>query len=118
MRVDIDFTAFVDATPSPHLVLDTDLVIRYVNPAYVQAIGRTTDELIGRYFFDARRKAPVRPMVRNGTCWRHCAGPGRPGSRTLWCCSGTTSPLPSSQVGSRSVGGPRSTPRFPGLTAR
>ncbi len=34
-------------------MLDTDLVIRYVNPAYLQTTGRTRDELIGKYFFDA-----------------------------------------------------------------
>ncbi|MFC9242485.1 SpoIIE family protein phosphatase [Streptomyces sp. NPDC057136] len=53
MTADIDFTAFFDATPSPYLVLDTDLVIRYVNTAYLQTTGRTRDQLIGKYFFDA-----------------------------------------------------------------
>ncbi|MET7518524.1 SpoIIE family protein phosphatase [Streptomyces sp. NPDC005480] len=65
MSVDIDFTAFVDATPSPYLVLDTDLVIRYVNPAYVQTTGRTREELIGRYFFDALPESPGGGTQRN-----------------------------------------------------
>jgi hypothetical protein len=33
MSLDIDFAAFCDAVPSPNLVLDKDLVIRYVIPA-------------------------------------------------------------------------------------
>ncbi|MET8291724.1 SpoIIE family protein phosphatase [Streptomyces sp. NPDC005132] len=63
MTADIDFTAFFDATPSPYLVLDADLVIRYVNPAYLQTTGRIKDELIGKYFFDA---LPEHPGVADG----------------------------------------------------
>ena len=33
MTADIDFTAFFDAHVGPYLVLDADLVIRYVNAA-------------------------------------------------------------------------------------
>ncbi|MGW2646405.1 PP2C family protein-serine/threonine phosphatase [Streptomyces sp. NPDC001393] len=61
MTRDIDFTAFCDAAPSAYLVLDRDLVIRYVNPAYLQITGRTRDELIGRYFFDALPENPGAP---------------------------------------------------------
>jgi PAS domain S-box-containing protein len=61
VTVDIDFTAFFDITPSPYLVLDTDLVIRYVNRAYLQTTGRTSGELIGRYFFDAMPPRPGFP---------------------------------------------------------
>jgi PAS domain S-box-containing protein len=53
MSLDIDFTAFCDAAPSPYLVLDRDLVIRYVNPTYLQITGLAREELIGKYFFDA-----------------------------------------------------------------
>ncbi|MDN0200553.1 SpoIIE family protein phosphatase [Streptomyces sp. S.PNR 29] len=58
MTADIDFTAFFDATPSPYLVLDADLVIRYVNPACLRTAGRTKDELIGKYFFNALPENP------------------------------------------------------------
>ncbi|MET9118988.1 SpoIIE family protein phosphatase [Streptomyces longwoodensis] len=58
MTADIDFTAFFDATPSPYLVLDADLVIRYVNPACLRTTGRARDELIGKYFFDALPENP------------------------------------------------------------
>ncbi len=61
MAADIDFTAFFDATPSPYLVLDTDLVIRYVNQAYLQTTGRARNELIGSYFFDALPENPHAP---------------------------------------------------------
>ncbi|MEV5315840.1 SpoIIE family protein phosphatase [Streptomyces sp. NPDC052610] len=61
MTADIDFTAFFDATPSPYLVLDADLVIRYVNPAYLHTTGRTRDQLIGEYFFDALPERPGAP---------------------------------------------------------
>ncbi|GAA2539897.1 hypothetical protein GCM10010423_42210 [Streptomyces levis] len=53
MTSHIDFTAFLDDTTSPYLVLDTDLVIRYANPACLLTAGRPQDELIGKYFFDA-----------------------------------------------------------------
>ncbi|WP_256096744.1 PAS domain-containing protein [Streptomyces agglomeratus] len=61
MTVDIDFTAFFDATPSPYLMLDTDLVIRYANAAYLQTTGRTREQLIGKYFFDALPESPGTP---------------------------------------------------------
>ncbi|MDT0465469.1 SpoIIE family protein phosphatase [Streptomyces gibsoniae] len=61
MSLDIDFTAFCDAAPSPYLVLDKDLVIRYVNPACLQITGRTRQELIGKYFFDALPGNPEAP---------------------------------------------------------
>ncbi|MFD7388999.1 PP2C family protein-serine/threonine phosphatase [Streptomyces sp. NPDC059852] len=58
MTADIEFTAFFDATPSPYLVLDADLVIRYVNPAYLRTTGRTPGELVGKPFFDALPENP------------------------------------------------------------
>ncbi|MEU0194672.1 SpoIIE family protein phosphatase [Streptomyces afghaniensis] len=61
MAADIDFTAFFDATPSPYLVLDTDLVIRYANRAYFDATRRTGQQLIGKYFFDALPENPDTP---------------------------------------------------------
>ncbi|MFF3917107.1 PP2C family protein-serine/threonine phosphatase [Streptomyces sp. NPDC001852] len=61
MTRDIEFAAFCDAAPIAYLVLDRELVIRYVNPAYLQITGRTRDELIGRYFFDALPENPGAP---------------------------------------------------------
>ncbi|MEU6494426.1 SpoIIE family protein phosphatase [Streptomyces sp. NPDC046984] len=61
MSLDIDFTTFCDAAPSPYLVLDEDLVVRYANPACLQITGRTREELIGKYFFDALPRNPGAP---------------------------------------------------------
>ncbi|GGJ37416.1 SpoIIE family protein phosphatase [Streptomyces brasiliensis] len=61
MSLDIDFAAFCDATPSPYLVMDMAMVIRYVNPAYLQVTGRSSEELIGKYFFDAWPENPGAP---------------------------------------------------------
>jgi PAS domain S-box-containing protein len=58
MTADIDFTAFFDAAPSPYLVLDADLVIRYANPACLRTAGRTEEQLTGKYFFDALPEKP------------------------------------------------------------
>ncbi|AWT46981.1 MULTISPECIES: PP2C family protein-serine/threonine phosphatase [Streptomyces] len=58
MTADIDFTAFFDAAPSPYLVLDADLVIRYVNPACLRTAGRTEDQLTGKHYFDALPEKP------------------------------------------------------------
>ncbi|MEU2281599.1 SpoIIE family protein phosphatase [Streptomyces sp. NPDC013178] len=61
MTAEIDFTEFFDATPSPYLVLDTDLVIRYVNRACLQTTGRSRGELVGKFFFDALPGNPGTP---------------------------------------------------------
>jgi PAS domain S-box-containing protein len=53
MSPNIDFTSFCDAAPSPYLVMDKDLVIRYVNRACLQITGRTKEEFVGKFFFDA-----------------------------------------------------------------
>jgi hypothetical protein len=42
-----------EATRSPYLVVDRDLCIRAVNPAYAQATGRARNELLSRPMFDA-----------------------------------------------------------------
>ena len=48
-------------TAAAYLVLDRDLVIRAVNPAYQEATGRERDELVGRYVFDAFPDNPADP---------------------------------------------------------
>jgi len=49
----IDYKALFMATPSPYLVLDPDLVIVDVNEAYLEATGRSRQDLVGQYLFDA-----------------------------------------------------------------
>ncbi|MFF8308883.1 PP2C family protein-serine/threonine phosphatase [Streptomyces lydicus] len=64
----MDYAALFAATPSPYLVLGTDLVIVEVNQAYLDATGRTRDDVMGRYVFDAFPANPADPEadgVRN-----------------------------------------------------
>ncbi|MGW2564478.1 PP2C family protein-serine/threonine phosphatase [Streptomyces sp. NPDC001514] len=58
---EIDYAALFAATPSPYLVLGTDLVIVDVNDAYLQATGRTRDDLLGQHLFDAFPDNPEDP---------------------------------------------------------
>ncbi|MEK0098707.1 PP2C family protein-serine/threonine phosphatase [Streptomyces sp. NPDC056121] len=53
MKPSIDYQALFAATPSPYLVLRPDLVIVDVNDAYLRATGRTREDLVGQYLFDA-----------------------------------------------------------------
>ncbi|MBA2950930.1 SpoIIE family protein phosphatase [Streptomyces himalayensis] len=64
----IDYAALFAATPSPYLVLGPDLVIVEVNQAYLDATGRTREDLIGQHIFDAFPDNPADPEadgVRN-----------------------------------------------------
>ncbi|MFJ3306800.1 PP2C family protein-serine/threonine phosphatase [Streptomyces sp. NPDC086549] len=57
----IDYEALFAATPSPYLVLGPDLLILDVNAAYCWATGRTRNDLIGQYLFDAFPDNPADP---------------------------------------------------------
>ncbi|MFI9273149.1 PP2C family protein-serine/threonine phosphatase [Kitasatospora sp. NPDC052896] len=57
----IDHAALFAATPSPYLVLDPDLVIVDVNRAYLAATGRTREDLLGQFLFDAFPDNPADP---------------------------------------------------------
>jgi PAS domain S-box-containing protein len=48
-----DYQALFRASPYPYLVLAPDLTIIGANEAYLRAVRRTADELVGRYVFDA-----------------------------------------------------------------
>ncbi|MFE0514070.1 SpoIIE family protein phosphatase [Streptomyces sp. NPDC058964] len=64
----IDYQALFAATPSPYLVVGPDLEILDVNSAYCRATGRTREDLIGQYLFDAFPDNPADPNadgVRN-----------------------------------------------------
>ncbi|MFE0644967.1 PP2C family protein-serine/threonine phosphatase [Streptomyces sp. NPDC058877] len=61
VMADLDYAALFAATPSPYLVLGSDLVIAEVNRAYLEATGRTREELLGRYLFDAFPDNPADP---------------------------------------------------------
>ena len=55
---EIDFGVLFDAAPSPYLVLDPDLVIRFANRACLRLTGRARDELIGQPLFSAFPETP------------------------------------------------------------
>ncbi|OUD01856.1 PAS domain-containing protein [Streptomyces swartbergensis] len=63
MTPEIDYAELFEATPSPYLVLGPDLVIADVNAAYLQAVDRCRDELIGNHLFDA---LPANPADARG----------------------------------------------------
>ena len=48
-----DFRSIFASLPTAYLVMSPDLVIVEANPAYLELLGRTREELIGRYVFDA-----------------------------------------------------------------
>ncbi|WP_190016856.1 PP2C family protein-serine/threonine phosphatase [Streptomyces lucensis] len=64
----IDYEALFAATPSPYMVLGPDMVIVAVNEAACRVTGRTREDLLGRYLFDAFPENPADPEaegVRN-----------------------------------------------------
>ncbi|MBB1260442.1 PP2C family protein-serine/threonine phosphatase [Streptomyces alkaliterrae] len=61
MRPGIDYRALFEASPSASLVLGPDLVIVDANAAYRRATGRTREDLVGRYLFDAFPENPADP---------------------------------------------------------
>lgn len=101
---EINFEELFDAAPNPYLVLDADLVIRYANRAYLQATGRTREELAGQYILEA---FPVTPAAapRRVTSAPHSSACWTPASPMWWLHSDSTFPLPTAQVNSRSGGG-------------
>lgn len=54
-------SAVFQALPRPTVLLDTDLVIRAVNSAYLTATARDADELVNRSMFDAFPDSPEDP---------------------------------------------------------
>ncbi|WP_299036461.1 SpoIIE family protein phosphatase [uncultured Pseudokineococcus sp.] len=53
-----DFRALFEGLPTAYLVMSTDLVIVEVNRAYCHLLGRTREDLVGRYVFDAFPPSP------------------------------------------------------------
>jgi PAS domain S-box-containing protein len=49
----IDFQAVFEITPTPLMIMTADLEIVDLNQAYLDAVGRTRNELIGQRFFEA-----------------------------------------------------------------
>ncbi|MFP7570180.1 sensor histidine kinase [Marivita sp. S2033] len=49
----LDFEAIFNQSPAPKMVLDDKLIFVEANDAYLRMTGRTRDEVIGQYAFDA-----------------------------------------------------------------
>lgn len=60
-RPGIDYQALFVVTPSPYMVLGPDLVIADVNEAACRVTGRTREDLLGKYLFDAFPDNPADP---------------------------------------------------------
>ena len=60
-RPQIDYGKLFQATPTACVILGPDLVILDANQAYLRATGRTRQELLGRYLFDAFPQNPADP---------------------------------------------------------
>ncbi|NHC46398.1 sensor domain-containing protein [Motilibacter aurantiacus] len=58
----IDYAGIFHVTTTPSLVLDRDFTILDANPAYLRMTNRRSEELVGRYFFDA---FPSNPAARD-----------------------------------------------------
>jgi serine phosphatase RsbU (regulator of sigma subunit) len=56
---DIDYAALFAATPSPCLVLTTELIITDVNQAYLEVTRRRREELLGQHLFAAFPSNPA-----------------------------------------------------------
>lgn len=49
----LDYEAVFRKSPAPEMVLDRDLKFVAANPAYLQMVGKTEEDLLGVYVFDA-----------------------------------------------------------------
>jgi len=53
MSSPIDFKAVFDRLPAPYMMMDHDLTIIEMNPAYLEVTGRTREDIQGRPLFEA-----------------------------------------------------------------
>jgi len=60
-----DFAALFAASPYPYLLIDTDFILIGANPAYLRSTGRTADDIVGKYIFDAFPANPSDPESTN-----------------------------------------------------
>lgn len=61
--IECDFRSIFDATPSPYLVLSSDLRIVAVNQAYLQATSTVREQILGRGIFDVFPDNPEDPAA-------------------------------------------------------
>jgi PAS domain S-box-containing protein len=60
-----DYAALFAASPYPYLLINRDFLIIGANPAYLQATGRTAEQIVGEHIFDAFPVDPNDPDSTN-----------------------------------------------------
>jgi PAS domain S-box-containing protein len=60
-----DFQALFRVTPYPYLVMSPDLTVVAASGAYLRSVGRTEEEIVGRYVFEAFPEDPDNPEATN-----------------------------------------------------
>ena len=60
-----DYSALFTASPYPYLLIDTGFIIIGANPAYLQATGRSYDDIVGKHIFEAFPVNPADPDSTN-----------------------------------------------------
>ena len=60
-----DYSALFVASPYPYLLIDTGFIIIGANPAYLEATGRTFEDIVGKHIFEAFPANPADPASTN-----------------------------------------------------
>jgi PAS domain S-box-containing protein len=60
----IDFASLFARSPNPYMVLDRDLTIEWTNDAYLKAVMRRREDVVGRRLFDAFPSDPESESFR------------------------------------------------------
>lgn len=70
----IDFADLFAHLPSPYMILDRDLRFLDANAAYLAVTGRTREDIVGRFVFDAFPETPERRAMFEDAFRRGVAG--------------------------------------------
>jgi PAS domain-containing protein len=65
MTLPPDHSLLFRASPYPYLVMDLGLTVIDANPAYLNSVQRSLDDIVGRYVFDAFPENPDDPDSTN-----------------------------------------------------
>lgn len=85
------FFLVVDQCPASTIILDKDLIIKYVNPACVKVTGYHAEELVGEHIDILRTDVhpheyyrSIWPTVRAGNVWRGDVCSKRKDGKSMW----------------------------------
>jgi PAS domain S-box-containing protein len=62
--VSFDFETLLSSSPNPYVLIDRDLVIVWMNDAYLRVTGRSRDEIVDRPMFEAFPSDPASESYR------------------------------------------------------